>query len=185
MRASAFQPAASGAVRWIEVPISRQRKRAVNGLLFMVLGASLYCIAADTEYWPFSQYPMYSTIVHPGVYTDLTLVGVTATAPSRELSLTEDKYLIPFDWVRLREALTRLEAGPDHQARLAAALRGCWRRYGDLRRAGRHHGPPLAMVRLSRQTWEEVGPGAPSVETSTAHTALVAEVHDLGSAERQ
>jgi len=165
--------------------LSRRRLVVIHVLIAAVLIGHAYCLATDTEYWPFSQYPMYSTLAKRGAYSDLMLVGVTATDPPRQISMTEDKYLLPFDWVRLREALLRLEAQPDHGTRLPEALRECWRRYDVLRRSGRHHSPPLAAVRLSRQTWEEVGPGAPSVDASTAHTALVAGVNDLDSAERR
>ena len=168
-----------------ELGMSHRRLAWIHGLILTVLAGSLYCIAADAEYWPFSQYPMYSTIVRPGAYSDLTLVASTATEPAREFSLTAEKYLIPFDWVRLREALVRLEAQPDHRAKLSEALRGCWQRYDMLRRAGRHHGPPLAAVRLYRQTWEDVAPWMPPGEASAAKTVLVAEVVHMPDGEHR
>lgn len=129
----------------------------------VVLGGSLFCIATDREYWPFSQYAMFSRAVHQaGAVRTFRLVGVTAEAPAREIPLEGHTALRPFDSSRLLVALQRMREGPNAQARLHEALDECLTAYETGRGAGTHQGPPLRAIRLYQADWDDVDPRAPA-----------------------
>lgn len=157
-------------------PLSRRRLAVAHLLIIVMFAGYAYCLATDTEYWPFSQYPMYSTVVRPGPSQYLALVAVPAGGQKPEFSIPDDKYIIPFDWVRLARAFERLVEMPDHQRKLEAALRDCWARYDRLRLAGRHRGPPLQAVRLYRMSWDYVDPDTQRTDSEPDHRDLLAEV---------
>ncbi len=162
------------ALGFTELGISRRRVALVHGLILAMVAGSAFCIVTDTEYWPFSQYPMYSNIERPGPFWFLTLWGVPADGGKPEISITDDEYIMPFDWVRLNRAFARLEEMPGHQEKMEAALRDCWARYDRLRASGRHHSPPLQGIRLYRYSWNNVDPSAKL--TQPDHRELIAEV---------
>lgn len=163
--------------------MSRRRMTLVYGLIFIAVAGSAFCIVTDTEYWPFSQYPMYSNIEHPGPFNFLMMWGVPAEEGKSEFCITNEDYIIPFDWVRLNRAFTRLDEMLNHQEKLEAGLRDCWARYDRLRAAGIHHGPVLRGVRLYRYAWDYVDPHVKLKDERPDHRVLLAEVtvHERGT----
>jgi hypothetical protein len=123
----------------------------INFILITLIGGSIYDIVADREHWPFSQYPMFSGVWRSPTFTWLRLIGVTADG--REFVLDRNAYIEPFDQSRLPKGFKRmLEEGGD-PARVRMAVADCLRRYEELRRAGRHTGPPLTAMRLYELEW--------------------------------
>ena len=157
--------------------MSLRRLWLVHAAVLFIVAPSLACILLDSEYWPFSQYPMYSQMERPGPYATLELFGVDAADPSREVGLMASRYLEPFDWIRLRQALERLEWKPNRTEALSVALQDCLVRYDALRQARRHRGPALAGLRLYRFAWDELDPRRPeTMDDRLAHRTLIAEV---------
>jgi hypothetical protein len=131
--------------------MTRRRVRVINTFLGTLIAGSVYCIAADNELWPFSNYPMYSGLRTSSDLTLLRLFGVTPDGRERRLTIGSE--IPPFDRVRLRTALRRLMSNAD-EATLDAALRDCWKHYEAARVARAHDGPPLVGMRLYELHWE-------------------------------
>lgn len=158
------------------VPMSVGRLRFVHGLIAILVGWSLYCITTDSEYWPFSQYEMYSLLATPGDWSQVQLFGIKESDPSREVPFKRRSYIRPFDWVRLKRAFERLEERPDGAARLEEALGDLLTRYEARRAAGRQRGPRFIALKLYRYTWHDVRPDKPHAMESVGRKDLLAEV---------
>jgi hypothetical protein len=141
--------------------ISKPRLLIVYGLGVIIFGGTLSDILTDTEHWPFSSYPMYSSIDVSKTYSFsfLRLYGVLQRSPLVEMPLDDDIYLQPFDNSRLPLALEY--AGMEN--RLDEAVADCLARYETARNAGRHGGPQLVGMRLYRVTWT-LEPSASNVD---------------------
>ncbi len=152
-------------------PIRTSRLLLVYALGALIVGGSLFSWLTDTEYWPFSPYPMFSWLYARTdfQFTTLRLYGVDPEQPASEFPLDRNEYLEPFDNSRLPAALALSIA----ENRLAPALEDCLKRYQALRVAGIHHGPPIERLRLYRVTWNLNGQ-ASNVETPN-HRELLAE----------
>lgn len=140
--------------------MSRYRFWLAHAAIVMIIGGSLYCIAADREFWPFSQYPMFSGLRGGGPRSILRLYGITEGESITEIPLESSKYIRPFDRPRIRSAFRQIRQRENHQHLLNTALGDCLRRYEALRKAGRHHGPPIRGVRLYRLEWWLSNPGS-------------------------
>lgn len=134
-------------------PFARGRRQIIGMTIAAVIGGSLLCIATDREYWPFSQYEMFSYPVATQPYAETALMAVPAPG-GPEFSLRPHTYIRPFDWPRQRRALERLLERADRDQALAQALADVARRYE--RRRPRHRGPMLRAVRLYRFEWHHV-----------------------------
>lgn len=119
---------------------------------FLIIG-SLYDIVRDTDHWPFSNYGMYSELQLTPTLAALRLFGVTDGPSPREF-LLEPETLDPFDRNRLTSALVPLMYDKNKNELLTRALRDTASRYEALRRAARHHAPPLQAIRLYRFYWQ-------------------------------
>jgi hypothetical protein len=71
---------------------------AVNALVAVLLAASAYDIATGREHWPFSPYPMFSSVERSWTLDSLLLTGVAADSSGREF---------PFTWNGDRLRVTR------------------------------------------------------------------------------
>lgn len=142
--------------------MSGRRVAAVHAAIAVLVVGSFWCIALEREYWPLSNYPMYSEI-RPAGLTRLRLYGITATAEgSREFILAKPEEIWPFEMSRVILAFQRLlTAQPLDRPRIARALQDCWRRYEGRRAARRHAGPVLTGIRLYRIGWNPLPPSAP------------------------
>jgi hypothetical protein len=139
--------------------ISKPRLLLVYALGAIIFGGTLSDMLSDTEHWPFSPYPMYSTMDVSETYSFLRLYGVLQRSPLVEVPLDDNIYLQPFDNSRLPPALERAAM----ENRLDEAMADCLARYESARQAGRHGGPRLVGVRLYRLTWT-LQPSASNVD---------------------
>lgn len=142
-----------------KIAMSKSRLMVVYGLGAIIFGGALSDLVRDTEHWPFSQYTMYSQIEASKTYSMLRLYGVVQRSPLIEMQLDSNLYLQPFDNSRLPFALER----GLRENKLDEEVTDCLTRYEALRRAGRHHGPPLVAMRLYRLTWT-LDPSASNVD---------------------
>ena len=163
------QPRVAGALgRWLGpappepsgLP-SRGRRVLVGSIAAVITAGSAAEIVRDPpyarEYWPFSQYQMYSERSAPKL-SMRRLFGVVSET-GREMPLVEKQYIFPFDHSRFWFSLDRLDKSPDRQRRLTIALRDCLQRYEARRREGLHDGPPLSSLRLYRLRWNAAPAG--------------------------
>jgi hypothetical protein len=152
--------------------MSPARRAVVHIAVVALIAGSAYDIITDQEHWPFSQYPMFSGVWRSQTFTWLRLFGVTQDG--REFPLDANRFIAPFDQSRLPKALKRILADRDGEARMQTALADLLARYEDLRRGGRHDGPPLAALRLYELEWT-IEPDAANVDRPDRR-AFVAEV---------
>ena len=127
--------------------------------LFVILAGSLFDIATGREHWPFSPYPMFSSIEMEQVEEKVRLYGVPLAdnnegdaVASSEFPLLDAAALQPFDQARLSIGLRKLQRR-EGNADLRIAMNEALARYEALRQAGQHEGPPLRAVRLYELSW--------------------------------
>ena len=160
--------------------MSEQRILLLHVVIGLLVAGSLYVIVTDQEYWPFSQYPMYSILIgQKDSLEALRLYGVTQEEPPQEIPLRDYQYLQPFARSRLHSALKwiyiKSQRDPEkRQQMLNEALLDCLKRYEELRLAGRHDGPPLRGIRLYGVRWK-LDPWAGNVDQPD-YRILLAEV---------
>jgi hypothetical protein len=107
---------------------------------------SLAAIARDRMFWPFAHYPMYSRLQGPT--TEVTRVaGVVLGGP--ELPLPPE---VEPTGLHLHLAIENARRYPDAAARLGRIATAMGAEYERLRAAGEIDGPPLAAVRIYRDT---------------------------------
>jgi hypothetical protein len=128
--------------------MTRRRRAIVYALVSVLAGGSLYDIVVDREHWPFSQYPMFSSVTHSWRFQSMWLYGVRADGGGGEFPLRDYAYLTPLDQCRNASALSWMRRLPDGQARLNDAVELAYRRYEALRTSGRHDGPRLQRARV-------------------------------------
>jgi hypothetical protein len=133
--------------------MSRSRLLLASLLTVGIAAGSAFDVVRDSEHWPFSQYPMFSTIDRSHEHRTLRLFGVVQGS-GEEMPLTDFEYLYPFDQCRVSTAMGRLNGDTATKGRVPAALADVYARYERRRAAGRHGGPPLQSVRLYRLRWE-------------------------------
>jgi hypothetical protein len=126
---------------------------AVHALVAILLGASAFDIATGQEHWPFSPYPMFSSVERAWTLDSLLLMGVAADASGREFPLRDAAFIAPFDQCRLNTALQRARSSDDQGRRLHAMLEDSLARYETQRERGAHDGPPLRAVRVYAAHW--------------------------------
>src|SRR5579872_1933913 len=107
--------------------VTRRRGVFLNLVFAALIGGSVYDIVTDQEHWPFSQYPMFSTLWRTSTFSWLRLFGVDATG--REFPLSSNKYITPFDQSRLPKALRQIMERPNGRRDLQVALSDCLARY--------------------------------------------------------
>lgn len=132
-------------------PLPRHRLLTVYVLGAVILGGSLIAWVRDTEYWPYSPYPMFSSVVprKDFKFTTLRVYAVTQQDPLVEFPLDDNAYIEPFDNASLVEAL-RIAL---NEKKLTPVLKDLFERYQVLRLAKIHNGPPIEGLRLYRVTW--------------------------------
>jgi hypothetical protein len=93
----------------------------------IVAGGQLLCIVLAIELWPFSHYPMYSTIERTDTVSLFEVYGVDANG--REHHMMRPNFFRPFDPSRLSVALKK-KAAEGRLEDAAAALFEHWSRFG-------------------------------------------------------
>jgi hypothetical protein len=122
-------------------------------LIAAILGGSLYDIARGQEHWPFSDYPMFST-VHQRRVLDNWYRVFGVTSDGREVAILKYEELWPLDQSRLPLGIRSIAQQPGNEARVEAALSDILRRYEERRIAGLHDGPAFEALRLYKLGWD-------------------------------
>jgi hypothetical protein len=136
--------------------MKKSRVFLLSAISFVLIVGPLYCIVFDTQYWPFSQYPMFAHLARTDSVSELQLYGVTQGEPHDEIPISQ-RHIEPFNQSRFRAALRKMESkrNPEERSRLLnKALLDSLQRYETLRLAEFHDGPPLQGVRLYREEWQ-------------------------------
>lgn len=128
------------------------RLALAHALILFVIGGSAYDIVTRQEHWPFSNYPMFSTVHRRPVLTWLRLFGVTVDNQERPLLRYNELY--PLDQSRLPLGLRQLASLPDGDVRVQSAISDVLHRYNERRAQGEIKGPELRSIRLYRMQWE-------------------------------
>ena len=151
--------------------MSTRRLLVAHFLILFVIAGSLYDIGTRQEHWPFSNYPMFSTVHREPSLTWLRLFGVTAE--NREVALLSYNELWPLDQSRLPLGVRRFADKPESAPRVQAALTDVLQRYNARRAKGEIQGPELRAVRLYKMGWR-LEPFAANLDRPTTRQ-LVAE----------
>ncbi|HQR37592.1 MAG TPA: hypothetical protein PLF26_04240 [Blastocatellia bacterium] len=133
--------------------MSTLRVVSVNLLLGVLVSASLLCIVLREEYWPFSNYAMYSGLAQPSK-TSYQVVGVTEGDPLNEVPLESPHVAGRFSGARYRTAIGMLVEQGDSGA-LDELLRQMAVEYETHRRAHTDL-PALVAIRLYEDRWDVV-----------------------------
>jgi hypothetical protein len=155
--------------------LSIGRLIAAHVLILGIVGSSVYDIATEQEHFPFSNYPMFSTVHRTPTLRWYRLFGVTTDG--REVALLNYSQLWPLDQSRLPLGLRRIHQEPGNETRLKEALSDILRRYERRRAAGEHDGPPVRGLRLYEIGWD-LEPYAANLGQPGSRE-LIAEVGDL------
>jgi len=131
--------------------MSTRRLLVAHCIILFVIAGSVYDIGTRQEHWPFSNYPMFSTVHRQPTLTWLRLFGVTDD--NREVPLLKYNELWPLDQSRLPLGLRRVADQPDSGTRLQGALSDVLQRYNARREKGEIKGPELRAVRLYKVGW--------------------------------
>ena len=129
--------------------MTRQQLFLAHVMIALISVGSLGCILADQELWPFSNYPMYSTM-HSASFTHLLLYGVTTDG---EIRLSWSSYWYPLRVLGIQTAFFRMGRFEDVKPRIDAAIRSLAYYYDARRWQNRHHGPPIRGLRLYECSW--------------------------------
>jgi GT2 family glycosyltransferase len=103
---SAGHEATDGACAHADLTMRPSRIVLVHALLALIVGGSLWDIARDREHWPFSQYPMFSSVERDWSHRTLRVFAVSAGGS--EAPLLDSALLQPFDQCRLSTSLIRM-----------------------------------------------------------------------------
>jgi hypothetical protein len=134
----------------------KHRVLLANAIIVLLASGSLFTVIVDKEYWPFSQYPMFSTLAQTEKVSRLQLYGVTQEEQD-EIALRSTEYIHPFNTTRLDRYFRKINKTSDPEKRqqlLNEALLDSLKRYENLRLAGRHDGPVLQSMRLYKVSWQ-------------------------------
>jgi hypothetical protein len=131
--------------------MSTRRLLLAHSLIQFGIAGSMYDIGTRQEHWPFSNYPMFSSVHRQPTLTWLRLFGVTDE--NREVAILKYNELWPLDQSRLPLGLRRFVDQPDSGPRLQGALSDVLRRYNARREKGEIKGPELRALRLYKVGW--------------------------------
>jgi hypothetical protein len=131
--------------------MSRARLVFIHLLIIGVTGGSLYDIVTRQEHWPFSNYPMFSTIHREAVLRWPRIYGVRPDG--REEPVTRYADLWPLDQSRLPLGLRAIYDEEGASQRVRDALADVLQRYEARRQTGEHEGGPFVAMRLYMVSW--------------------------------
>jgi hypothetical protein len=131
--------------------MSRSRLIFIHVLIAGVIGGSLYDIITRQEHWPFSNYPMFSTIHREAVLRWPRIYGVRPDG--REVPVTRYAELWPLDQSRLPIGLRAIYQEEGASQRIHDALLDVLQRYEARRQDGDHAEGPFVAMRLYMVSW--------------------------------
>lgn len=136
------------------VPMSVARKLLVLGLVVFVFAAHGYCVLKNREFWPFSQYPMYSGRNFK-TWTDEYLVGTSRIHPSRQVPISYFVYDRPISVkTAVRIMSSSLDTDDGSEEKLQQTLRELGQLYVDKRGGNRPADyEEIGQLRLYQVTW--------------------------------
>ena len=139
-----------------ETGMTNRRVYLVYTIIFIITAGSVFDIVTQKEHWPFSSYPMFSSVKRNYSLNWWMLFGVTKTDPTSEIPLTDPKYIQPLRDIHIQLVLSkkRKPENMTYEHYLEEALRHILSRYEVLRIAGEHNGPELSGIRLYRYEWK-------------------------------
>ncbi len=126
------------------------RVRLVYAVVGVIVLGHLHEIARQQEHWPFTNYPMWARVTRDWHVREVMPFGVTDQQPPREFDLRDPKYFAPMPAIYQRLNFQRAAGRASVRDRM---LGDYLRRYDQLRRDGRHDGPPLKGLRLYEWNW--------------------------------
>lgn len=131
------------------------RARFVNvGILGFLVFPGAVAIVFHADFYPYSDYPMYSSVVHRTDRDVVLAYGVPVDETQAEMQLASHKYIEPFQQGRLRRVIYRLAQEEFTDLERDAFLQFMYERYEARRLAGVHQGPPLREIRVYAVRWE-------------------------------
>ncbi|MFN8511709.1 MAG: hypothetical protein U0841_03775 [Chloroflexia bacterium] len=151
--------------------VTRWRMILAHAVILFVFSGQAFSVLFDVELWPFSPYPMYSTVRTSYSLEHPTLYAVVDDAAGTEILLRDIAYFAD-DRAQSQLLLTfeQPTADPEFQRALAKLLA----RYDAERGASAEVGPPLRGLRLYESSWQLV-PGESESE-ATPQRQLIVEV---------
>lgn len=149
--------------------VSRWGLIFAHAVILFVLTGHIFSAYFEIELWPFSPYPMYSTVRTEYRVEDPVLYAVVDDAAGTEIPLRQIAYFAE-DRARgqLLDTYEHIADAPQVQQALADLLA----RYEAERRGHGEAGPPVRAVRLYQMSWQLVA-GADEVETPQHRTLLI------------
>jgi hypothetical protein len=144
-----------------KIDLVRRREIMVYILIFVIAGGSLFDIASSGEHWPFSRYPMFTSIRREYSLTQYKLFGVTKNVPPTEMNLLEPQYIQPLTMLHLSAIFKKKPDNLSYEKYIVDILTRILERYELLRLAGEHNGPELRGIRLYKYIWRLDPQGRP------------------------
>ena len=138
---------------------SRASRLSVTGFLALLLAGQTVAFVTDSEKWPFSPFPMYTSLPSREGFTDLRLYGLSRAADPAEVPLYQPRQLSPLRVYTLRATLRNAieqatpPGTPPDWTVVDRMLHATLRRYETLRARGAHDGVALDGLRLYDEWW--------------------------------
>lgn len=134
--------------------MSKPRILMVLILLFGLLGSHAVCVIANDEYWPFSNYPMYSKRYWES-WTDVYLVGTLRDDPTQEVPVSYFDFARPISVkVSLQHMANAMEDDPGKADELREAMLGLGQIYLEKYAGNEEDHPAIRTLRLYTVTWQ-------------------------------
>lgn len=151
--------------------VARWRMILAHAVILFVFTGQAFSVLFDVELWPFSPYPMYSTVRTEYSLKHPTLYAVVDDAAGTEIPLRDIAF---FADDRAQSQLLLTFEQPTTDPALQQALAKLLARYDAERGANAEVGPPLRGLRLYESSWQLV-PGESESEM-TPQRQLIVEV---------
>jgi hypothetical protein len=151
--------------------VTRWRMILAHAVILFVLTGHAFSAIFDIELWPFSPYPMYSTVRTEYRQEHPVLYAVVDDAAGTEIPLRELAY---FANDRAQAQLVGIYERSADVPGLREELATLLTRYKAGRRESGVVGPPVRALRLYRASWQ-LTPGASESEVAP-HRDLIVEV---------
>lgn len=135
--------------------MSLSRQIAVDCVAFILVFGHIYCHVFNRDFFPFSNYPMFSALYHKSdgfyILTSYIIYGIVRGS-SDETRLAAFNHTRPFENWRLGATLHDLKTINDEL--FSQAMADVLNRYHKLKNAGVHNGPELIGLRLCQVSWK-------------------------------
>lgn len=136
-------------------PMQRSRVVLVFVLLAGLLAGHGYCVLVNQEFWPLSQYPMYSKR-HWNMWTDELMVGVVGDDSGSEVEISEFAFDRPISVrMSIQKVNREMQNDPGKREQMRDILLGLGKKYEDQRGGNRPENyQEIDAIRLYLVTWQ-------------------------------